>query len=502
MYAFSSLCYREREREVTVTFSTKTSVASRIVALVVLLSVAAMIESASLSALHDEQIWGQLRAGTWILENKTWPHTGLFSQAANLPWRDFNWAYDVMAALLFRAFNLSAIPALLTSFRFALAALTFALAGGLKTNFWSALTLSAVAQYVLGTMGPGPTSASVVFFGIELLLLLEICRTANLRTLYALAILFLLWANVDIGFVYGIGLYVLFLVGLSLEQTKWFAAHDAQIPINRAWLTGSACVLASMVNPYGYRSYVAFFAEQSSAANEYLTPYKAMSFHRPQDYVLLLLAMIGFLALGLRRSRSPFLLAALVAGAFMAFHAQREGWIVVLVSIVVIGVSIPASDTEPADPMHRNWKWQIVAPGLAVAFVFLALLRMPSSREQLLAKVAENYPVAASDYIRENHLPHPLFNSYGWGSFLTWYLPEYPVAMDVRRGLYPEEEETSYFKVMNIDVPYQSFEPMTRSRTLLMDKSDVLAEALRDTSGFQVAYEDHLAIVLLQEQKE
>jgi hypothetical protein len=496
------LCCREYEKEVTVTFSKKTSVLSPLVALVLLLSAGAIVESARLSALHDEQIWGHLRAGAWILENKAWPHTGLFSQAANLPWRDFNWGYDVMGALMFRIFRLRAVPALLMSFRLALAALTFALAGGLKENFWSALVLSTAAQYLLDVMGPGPACASVVLFGIELLLLLEIRRSENLPLLYVLPILFLLWANVDIGFVYGIGLYALFLVGLSLEQTKWFAARRAQIAIDRAWLAGAACVVASMVTPYGYHGFAAFFAEELSAANDYLPSHLAMSFHRPQDYVLLLLAMAASLALGVRRSRNFFLLTSLAAGAVLAFHGQREGWLVVLVSVAVIGDSILASDNEPAPPMKHDWKWQAIAAGLASAAVVSGLLRIPRSGEQLLAKVAESYPVAASNYIREHHLPYPLFNSYRWGSFLTWYLPEYPVATDGRRGLYPEEEESNYFKVMNVEVPYQSFEPMARSRTLLMDKSDVLADALRGVSGFQVAYEDHIAVVLLQEQKE
>lgn len=485
------------------TVAEKSSVVWRILVLTLLLAVSAVSQSVSLSGFHDEQIWGHLRAGTWILENKSWPHTGLLSQAVNLPWRDFSWGSDIGAALAYRSLGLLAVPLILMSFRFALAAIAFVLVGGLRGNLWSAVALSAVAQYVLVQVGPGPTCISVVLFGIELLLLLEVRRSANLRLLYALPLLFLLWANLDIGFVYGIGLYVLFLADLSTAQARWFQVPTSErIPAGTAWLVGTGCVLATLVTPYGHHGYVGFFAEEFSAANEYLTVYRAMSFHQSQDYVLLLLAMTAFLALGMRRSRDVFLLAALAATAFLAFHAQREGWLAILISVAVIGDSITAGNKQAEPLAARIWKWQGIAVALAVALIFSASLRMPRSREQLLAKVAEDFPVAASDYVREHHLPTPLFNSYRWGGFLTWYLPEYPVAIDARRGLYPEQQETDYFKAMNVEIPYQSLEPMTRARTLLMDKSEVLADALRGVSGFHVVYEDQLAIILMQRTKE
>jgi hypothetical protein len=41
---------------------------------------------------------------------------------------------------------------------------------------------------------------------------------------------------------------------------------------------------------------------------------------------------------------------------------------------------------------------------------------------------------------------------------------------------------------------------MKRARTLLLERQSVMSEALRGLPGFQVAYEDSISIVLLQEQ--
>ncbi len=76
------------------------------------------------------------------------------------------------------------------------------------------------------------------------------------------------------------------------------------------------------------------------------------------------------------------------------------------------------------------------------------------------------------------------------------------MAIDGRRGLYPEETELGYFKAMNADIPYRQFPPMNRARTFLMDKAGIMGEALRGVKGFQAIYEDNLSIVYSHETQE
>jgi len=130
------------------------------------------------------------------------------------------------------------------------------------------------------------------------------------------------------------------------------------------------------------------------------------------------------------------------------------------------------------------------------------LVLVPRDRQVLLSRLVADFPVGACDYIRKHQAPLPLFNNYAWGGFLAWYLPEYPVAIDGRVGLYPDDLETDYFKVMKVLIPYQRLAPMEDARTLLLDKQNVMGDALRTLPGFQVAYEDNISIVLLQEKRE
>lgn len=483
---------------------------SRAVALVLLFTVAAIVESVRLSSLRDPDIWLHLQMGSWILAHRTWPATGLFSQAANLPWRDFTWGCDLLVAVAYRVLGLHAIPALWMLFRLVLAALTFCLACGSRVNFWAPVTVSAVAQYLLYGTGPVGAGASVVFFGVELFALIAARRSTKSRHLFLLPLLFFLWANLDIGFVYGIGLYVLYLAALAIERTgyasiaRWVSRPPAAFPLRVSALAGAMCLIATLLSPYGYHAYFSFFAIQGSPANRYLYGHTAMTFHQPQDYLLLLFAMAAFLSLGIRHSRDLFLLPVLIVCTAVSFHAQGESWLATLAAVAVIGDALRPKEgltrQEPQKDFRRSWGLAMAASILVVSLAFV--LRVPRDSNLLLVKVAETFPVRASDYIRRHRLPAPLFNSYAWGSFLTWYLPEYPVAIDARRGLYSDEEETDYFKVMIAQIPYQSLPAMTQARTLLLDKKGVMADALRGLPGFQVAYEDSISIVLLQEKRE
>ena len=140
--------------------------AARVAALVVLFSTAAVVEGlrcSSLSSLGNSDTWWHLSSGLWILQNHALPHSGLFSQSPDAHWIATSWLYDLKLAVWYRMIGLAAIPVFLMFFQLALAVVTFLLAGGGRGNFWLAVALSAIAQYILGGVQPGPAYSSVIF---------------------------------------------------------------------------------------------------------------------------------------------------------------------------------------------------------------------------------------------------------------------------------------------------------------------------------------------------
>ena len=116
-----------------------------------------------------------------------------------------------------------------------------------------------------------------------------------------------------------------------------------------------------------------------------------------------------------------------------------------------------------------------------------------------MAKIGESFPVRASDFIRQNRLPQPLFNSYFWGGFLTWYLPEYPVAIDGRTDLYGDEVNIPYFQLTLAKIPLESHADFARAQTILLEANSPIAEALATLPDYRVMYRDDQAVVLVRQ---
>jgi hypothetical protein len=470
--------------------------AARIVALVLLFTTAAGVEAArlsSLSAVSQGNVWSHLRTGQCILENHHPPHEGMFSQAGKLPWIATSWAYDVLLAGLYRLLDLRAIPVLMMCYRTALAILVFFLAGGIRGRFWPAVALSAAAQYVLAGVGNGPVDFSILCFATELFLLVE-SRINNARLLWLPALL-LAWANLDLHFVYGIAVLVLFLGGLAIQQALNGRQSGGSLRI--AGIAVLLSITATVLTPYFYHPYGVFFAGFHSAAKDYFPDYRAMTFHRPQDYAVLLLTMTAFLALGMRRTRDPFFLATLAGCTLLSFYSQGDTWVVTLASIATIAWAIGDGEASAEVPW-RSWQGVAVAAVILVIWVG-AFARIPKERRILLAKASESYPVEASIYIREHGLPQPMFNNYEWGGFLDWYLPEYSAAIDDRAELFGDEFIVQYSQAMDADIPYSAFPAMNQARTLVLPVTSLMGEAFSNISGFEIAYKDKVAVVLTKE---
>ena len=235
----------------------------------------------------------------------------------------------------------------------------------------------------------------------------------------------------------------------------------------------------------------------------YVQNLHAISFRHPQDYILLLLAMAACLSLGRRRSRDLFQIILMIGCLALAFTRQRDIWLLALASVAVIADALPmGSALAERENVDQAWRWmKLATAGLVlIAFVASALSRIPSSREALLSKVAATFPVRAGDYIRANHLPPPMFNAYDWGGFLTWYLPEYPVSIDGRTALYGDEIDARYFEVTTAEIPLNADPSFANARTILLRKDSPMAIALSAVPQFRVAYQDDVAMVLLQNQ--
>jgi hypothetical protein len=475
----------------------------RVLAMLLLFCAAAVYESLHLSSLTDTDVWWHLSTGLWILQNHAVPHSGLFSQYPNLPWIASSWLYDLLLATAYKLLGLRALPVMLMLGKVALAVSAFLLARSRSRNFPFAVLLAIAVQCAI-PLRPLPNLCSIVCFALELAFLFQSRRAGDVRILYWLPLLFVLWVNLHIQFVYGLVALVLFLAATLVEDISRRSGStwcDSQLPLLPVGVVAAVTVfsiVATLLSPYSYRIYELVIQNATPAG--YIADEHAMSFRQSQHYVLLLLAMAAFLALGRRRSRDPFKLSLMVVASMLAFRIKGDAGFLAMASVAVIADAFFTKEigSLPRSP-ERRAHWEMPATILLLAVVLVAAACRFPSRQTLLNRMGENFPVRAADYIRENRLPDPLFNEYVWGGFLTFYLPGYPVAIDGRTDLYGEEIITRYFKVTRAEVPLNTDPTFAAAQTILLPADSAMAIALAKFSDFKAVYGDSIATVLVRQ---
>jgi len=481
----------------------------KILVLAILFSSAAMTESFRLSSLSSGDAWWHLSAGLWMLQHHTIPHYGILSQYPNLPWIDSSWAYDGLLAVTYRLLGLRAIPILLMLLKAAFAVVTFLIAGGSRGRFWSAACLSAIAQIAVAGMQPLPAGFSILFFVIELSLLYRAWDSSSAPPLLALPVIFLFWVNLHAQFVVGLVLFAVFLAAIAGRQLlRRIRVHQADWGVGITLVGQSAVaflamLVACLVNPHGFRIFGEALREvYGKAAFRYLPEMSAMRFRQPQDFVLILFALTAFFGFARRRSLDPLKIGLLTLATLAGLRFARDGWIAVMCALVAFAtISSPEMPREPARAgLFAGKRWPIPIVGLVVlSLLALFAVRIPPESELMARRVSKQFPVQACDFIHGNHVAGPLFNAYDWGGFLTWYMPEYPVAMDRRLGLYGYELTDQYFQVIG-GTDVKAARSYTDARILLLEKESDFAHALMTfpdlRAQFRVLYSDDVAVVL------
>ena len=105
-----------------------------------------------------------------------------------------------------------------TALTIAVALAVFVMLYRISRQFWTAWALSLLSfGGFLFNIAPRPVFFSVIFFTIVLTLILEAQRSGRVQLLYWLPLIFIIWANTHIQFIYGIALVGL-LAGINLLQ--------------------------------------------------------------------------------------------------------------------------------------------------------------------------------------------------------------------------------------------------------------------------------------------
>ena len=451
--------------------------------------------------IEDPDIWWHLRTGQWIVAHGHVPIEEPFSMfGAGKPWIAYSWLFEVLVYGLYRNFGLTGLVAFTVTMSLVIGLTIHVLVRRARLPFVAEVLLLAVIFASLKPLlSPRPWLFTILFTGIELLLISSLRHSWKLLPALLLSLVFVLWANLHIQFVYGLAIPAFLTVesmvhrfaksGLPQTDSKALSAMHSLL------LLGS-CLAATLVNPYHYRVYLAIleYAMQSGAFQN-ISELHPMFFRSLADWLVLSLTLTGAFVLGWQRRWNVFYLALFVTAACFAFRARRDVWFMALVVAAIVG---EFARTTMSSEYFDFTKERIAAVILSLLLSLYGLSRFRAVSEDSLASAVElHFPAQAVKFIRSNQLAGPIYNSLDWGGYLIWSLPEFPVAMDGRTNLHGDERTARSLATWNGSIAWDKDPELLRARLIIAQKGKPLTHLIRDDSRYRLVYEDDTAAVFV-----
>ena len=447
----------------------------------------------------DNDLWWHLRTGQWVLAHHAVPATDPFSTpGAGKPWAAYSWLFEIALYGIFQAFGLTGIVVLVGASSLAIAAALHRLILRFQLPFAVTFLLCAIGFVALSPMyTPRPWLLTLLFFTIEIIILVS-WYGGHRHSLFWLPLIFTLWANIHIQFVYG--LFLLGVAALSNLLVGYRAAPiEAPPPFRNSReliVTTVASALATLLNPYGVGVYFVIWQYASQWVPFALVQeLKAATFRSAPEWLLLFTAMAAAYLLGFRKEKWPLPYLLLAAGAAISFRATRDLWFLLLIALPVIAWEL---SKLPWKRRERPPRWYAIPVAVCIVLIGCAVVRLRHLDQAHLDKLlAERYPVAAAEFVADHHLRGPLFNDFDWGGYLIWRLPELPVSMDGRTNVYGNDELRRHYATWTGAPSWKSDPGLASANVVIANVNLPLTSLLESDVRFREVYRDHVAAVFV-----
>jgi hypothetical protein len=448
----------------------------------------------------DPDVWWHVKNGQNILATHHWPTTDPYSfTVAGTPWLSYEWLGDVLFGAVARFAGLQGLDVLLIILGSAILIALYAYAtlrsGNSKAGF-----VTAAALYVLVTpsLSLRPQMLGYLFI-ILTLIVLEYFRQGKPQGLLFLPPLFLVWVNTHGSWVIGLAVLFVFLAaGLmnfrmgSIEARRWSAKE--RVHLEAAFLL---CLAAIPLTPYGTRLAAYPFTVASSLpvnlAN--VLEWQPMPFNLLGGKLFLALLLGFFIAqMALRFPCRLDELTLFIGGTAMACLHLRF----VLIFVPFFSALLVTLLARWVPPYDRR-KDLYAANAILMTVVIVAMVWFFPTRTNMQEIVSRKFPVRAVEYVRQHAVPGPMYNTYGYGGYLIWSLPEQKVFIDGRGDLYEIGGAFSdYLEAANLKPGAFAVLRAYGIQSCLLDRSEPLATVLSNHADWRQEYSDDVSVLFVR----
>jgi len=459
--------------------------------------------------ISDGDFWFHLKTGEYIIRTGLIPRADLFSFTNyGRPWIAHGWLSGVVFYAVYSRLGFNALI-----FIFALlVALAFSIVFRRSDShpFIAGFATLLGVWTVLPTVGVRPRVFTLLLSSVFLAILTRYARSGTGRAIWWLVPLMALWANLHGGYLIGLALIALTIVGIPLDA--WAAGEKVQAlwpRLRTLAIVMVGCVLAALLNPYGLRIYtfpigVLLSPVFQGVVVDWLSP----DFHQPESLPLLVLILLTIAALALSPKRvRPSELLFFLATLYATLKSQRH-----LVILAIVAVPLLADYLQSwlvstsfgkafgrAPSAHATTRPPILLilllllPLAAFAIKLKSTLFAPPRQEMV------EVPLEAVEYLKENQITGNTFTDPNiWGGYVIWTLPNNPVYID-GRDVYPEAFVKEYVGIVSGQADWRGPFDRYSVRMAIVTPKSLLVRGLKESTAWQQVFQDDMAVVFVRQ---
>ena len=476
--------------------------------------------------LGDCDTGWHIRTGEWIVAHGWVPTRDMFSfTKPGEPWFAWEWLSDVLFAKLNALGGLQAVAI----FAILMLSVTF---GALfllvrrKANPIVAVVVTMVAGAASSIHWLARPHLFTLLFLVLFYAALEQVRDGRTRLLRvpilaALPVVTILWTNLHGGFFVGVLMILAYGGGEILRLLFSPNAADrwpAWLKARSYFLSGLACLAASLVNPYTYHLHVHMLQYlRDPWKSQHIAEFISLSFNHPTAifFEAMLVLAVAAAVWNLRQGRFTEALLVFV-WAHIGLLAARNIPIFAIAAAPLVAAAIQqwllrvpdlnvaawlrtaagkfnrlADETGQTDSIARLHLVSVLAVLLVAALVYA-----PHPPKNFRAEFdPKTFPAGALATLRSDPAGR-VFTYDQWGDYLIYRLyPAHRVFVDGRSDFYGNSFDDKVVDVLNVKYDWEKILSGFGVDTILMPPNAPLSGALKESSRWRVVYDDGIALV-------
>jgi hypothetical protein len=453
----------------------------------------------------DTDTWWHLRTGEYILANRAVPLTDPFSLTRlNQPWVDHSWGSQLIMVAFYRLGGNTGLAIYTALLATAGMYFVFLMCEGNVFLRAFVIVLAAAAAAVFWSARPQMTS---VFLSTVVLFILYLYKRRHVDRLWLIPVIMVVWVNLHAGFFIAFLLLTGMIVGETIGRL-W----DNKNPNVLTWprirklilITAIAFVLL-ILNPNTIQMWTYSFRTIGiGALQNYIQEWASPDFHGHETWPFVFMLLGVLAAVGLGSKRLDWTDLILASGlTFLALYAGRNISTFAIVAGPVLSRHLDAllrdrglvlARSRPPRGVALGINWAVLVLIVIAALVKIAVTLNPKA----VADAQATYlPVKAAIYLNDAKPSGPMFNSYNWGGYLMFAVPQIPVFVDGRTDLYDDTLLNEWLNTTQAHNWRETFDKW-HIQLVVIEHDSPLAGALREQSDWREVYADSQASIFEQ----